>query len=106
MYAVIDAVGKQYRVSKADLFSAEKMTVKDGSEVKIEKVLLVTDGDTVQVGNPYLKGACVVCEVVKQMREPKVVAYKYKKRKSEKKKIGHRRDVTVLKVKEIKVAKG
>ena len=58
------------------------------------------------VGSPYLKGFHVVCEVVRQMREPKVIAYKYKKRKSEKKKIGHRRDVTVLRVKEIEIAKG
>ena len=51
-------------------------------------------------------GSQVVCEVLGQVREPKVIAYKYKKRKSEKKKIGHRRDVTKLRVKEIEVAKG
>lgn len=106
MYAVIEAGGKQYKVAKNDVFSVEKMAVEKGSELKIDNVLLVGDGDSVHVGSPHLKGFSVVCEVIKQMREPKVIAYKYKKRKSEKKKIGHRRDVTVLKVKEIKVAKG
>ena len=106
MYAVIEAKGKQYKVAKNDVFSTEKMDAKAGAEVKISKVLLVKEGNSVHVGSPHLKGAHVVCEVVKQMREPKVIAYKYKKRKSEKKKIGHRRDVTVLRVKEIEVAKG
>jgi len=105
MYAVIEAGGKQYKVAKNDVFSVEKMKVKSGAEVKISKVLLVKEGNSIHVGTPHLKGSHVVCEVVKQMREPKVIAYKYKKRKSEKKKIGHRRDVTVLKVKEIEVSK-
>lgn len=106
MYAVIDANGKQYKVAKNDVFSVERMDVKDGASVKISKVLLIKDGESVQVGNPYLKGSQVTCEVIKQMREPKVIAYKYKRRKSEKKKIGHRRDVTVLKVTAIEAAKG
>ena len=106
MFAVIEAGGKQYKVAKNDLFSVEKMQVKDGAELKIVKVLLAKDGNSIQVGSPYLKGSQVVCEVIGQVREPKVVAYKYKKRKSEKKKIGHRRDVTMLKVKEIEIAKG
>ena len=106
MYAVIEANGKQYKVAKNDIFSTERMSVKAGAEVKISKVLLLNEGNSVHVGNPYVKGSHVACEVVKQMREPKVIAYKYKKRKSEKKKIGHRRDVTVLKVKEIETAKG
>lgn len=106
MYAVIEANGKQYKVAKNDVFSTEKMNVKAGAEVKISKVLLLKEGNSVHVGSPYVKGSHVTCEVVKQMREPKVIAYKYKKRKSEKKKIGHRRDVTVLKVKEIEAVKG
>ncbi len=106
MYAVIESKGKQYKVAKNDVFSTEKMDVKAGDEVKISKILLLKEGNSVHVGNPHVKGAHVVCEVVKQMREPKVIAFKYKKRKSEKKKIGHRRDVTVLKVKEIEAAKG
>jgi len=106
MYAVIETGGKQYKVAKNDVFSVEKLNVKAGAEVKISKILLLKEGNSVHIGNPYVKGSHVACEVVRQMREPKVIAYKYKKRKSEKKKIGHRRDVTVLKVKEIEAAKG
>jgi len=105
MYAVIEAKGKQYKVAKNDLFSIEKMNVKNGTEIKIDKVLLVKEGNSVHIGNPYLKGSHVTCEVIAQLREPKVIAFKYKRRKSEKKKVGHRRDVTKLKVKEIEVAK-
>ncbi|MBN2453369.1 MAG: 50S ribosomal protein L21 [Candidatus Omnitrophica bacterium] len=106
MFAVIETGGKQYKVAKNDVFSVEKMKAKEGGEVKIAKVLLAKDGNSVHVGNPYLKGSQVICEVIRQAREPKVIAYKYKRRKSEKKKIGYRRDVTVLKVKEIDIAKG
>jgi len=106
MFAVIEAGGKQYKVAKNDLVSVEKMDVKAGAEIKISKVLLTQDGSSIQVGTPYVKGSHVVCEVVRQAREAKVIAYKYKRRKSEKKKIGHRRDVTVLKIKEIEIAKG
>ena len=106
MFVVIKAGGKQYKVIKNDLFSVEKMDTKAGGEVKLDKVLLAKEGNSVHVGNPYLKGSHIVCEVVRHEREAKVTAFKYKKRKSEKKKIGHRRDVTVLKVKEIEIAKG
>ena len=105
MYAVILSGSKQYKVAKNDVFSVEKIKAKAGSEVKISKVLLAKEGNAVHVGSPYLKGSHVVCEVVGDIREPKVIAFKYKRRKSEKKKIGHRREVTVLKVKEIEVAK-
>ena len=106
MYAVVRTGGKQYKVAKNDVFSVEKLTAKRGGEVKLDKVLLAKEGNSVHVGSPYLKGSHVVCEVLRQEREAKVIAFKYKKRKSEKKKIGHRRDVTVLKVKEIDIAKG
>lgn len=106
MFAVVFAGGKQYKVAKNEVFSVEKMDVKTGEEVKLNKVLLAKEGNSIHVGSPYLKGSQVICEVLRQEREAKVIAFKYKKRKSEKKKIGHRRDVTVLKVKEIDIAKG
>lgn len=106
MYAVIETGSKQYKVAKNDIILVEKLKSKDGSEVKLARVLLVKDGNSVHVGNPYLKGAHVICESLGLIRQPKVVAFKYKKRKSEKKKIGHRQNVTKLKVKEIEIAKG
>ena len=106
MYAVVETGGKQYKVAKNDIFLVEKLNAKDGGEVKLSHVLLAKDGNTVHVGNPHVKGAHVVCEVLGVIRQAKVVSFKYKKRKSEKKKIGHRQYSTKLKVKEIEIAKG
>jgi large subunit ribosomal protein L21 len=106
MYAVIETGGKQYKVSKGDIVLVDKIKAKEGSEVKIGKVLLVKEGNTTHVGNPALKGSHVICEVLGCVRQDKVVAFKYKKRKSEKKKIGHRQALARLKVKEIEIAKG
>ena len=105
MYAVIETGGKQYKVAKNDVILVEKLAAKDGSEVKINKVLLAKEGNSIHVGDPYLKSSHVTCEVLGQVRQDKVIAFKYKRRKSEKKKIGHRQDVTKLKVKEIEIAK-
>jgi len=106
MYAIIETGGKQYKVAKNDILLVEILKVKDGGEVKLNKILLAKDGNSIHVGNPYVKGAHVVCEVVGQIKMPKVVAFKYKKRKSEKKKIGHRQGMTKMIVKEIEIAKG
>ncbi len=105
MYAIVETGGKQYKVAKNDILLVEKLKAKDGSDVKLNKILLAKEGNSIHVGTPHLKGAHVVCEVVGQVRADKVVAFKYKKRKSEKKKIGHRQELTKLKVKEIEIAK-
>ena len=106
MYAVVETGGKQYKVAKNDIILVEKLKAKAGGEVKLSNVLLTKDGNSIHVGNPYVKGAHVVCESMGEVRLRKVVAFKYKKRKSEKKKIGHRQAATKLKVKEIETAKG
>ena len=105
MYAVVETGGKQYKVAKSDVILVEKLKAKTGGEVKLSSVLLAKDGNSIHLGNPYVKGAHVVCEVLGQVRMDKVIAFKYKKRKSEKKKIGHRQTVSKLKVKEIELTK-
>ncbi len=106
MYAVVETDGKQYKVAKNDIFLVERLKSKEGSEVKLSKILMAKEGNSLHFGNPHVKGAHVTCEVLGHVRGDKVVAFKYKKRKSEKKKIGHRQDLTKLKVKEIEIAKG
>lgn len=106
MYAVIETGGKQYKVTKNEVILVDLINAKAGGETKISKVLLVHEGSTTHVGNPYVKGAHVVCEVLGGIRGDKVVSFKYKKRKSEKKKIGHRQELLRLKVKEIEIGKG
>ena len=106
MYAVVETGGKQYKIAKNDVFLVEKLDAKEGSEVKLAHILLAKEANSVHIGNPHLKGSHVICEVLGRVRGDKVVAFKYKRRKSEKKKIGHRQELTRLKVKEIEIAKG
>lgn len=106
MYAVVETGGKQYKIAKNDIILVEELKVKEGGTVKLNKVLLAKEGNSLHVGNPYIKGSSVVCEVLGHVRGDKVIAYKYKKRKSSKKKIGHRQGFAKLKVKEIEIGKG
>lgn len=106
MYAVVETGGKQYKVTKNDIFCVERLTCKEGHDIKLDRVLFAKDGNSVHVGNPYIKGSTVICTSLGETRQPKVVAFKYKRRKSEKKTIGHRQSATKLKVKEITIAKG
>ena len=101
MYAIIETGAKQYKVQKDDVILVEKLDAKEGKEVKLGKVLLVKEGNSIQVGTPYISGASVVCNVLGVERQPKVIAFKFKRRKSEKKKIGHRQDLMRLKIKSI-----
>lgn len=106
MYAVIETGSKQYKVAKDDIILVEKLFVKEGAPVKLDKVLLAKEGNSIHVGTPYLKGAHVTCELLGSIRSDKLIAYKYKKRKSEKKKIGHRQDLLKLKIKSIEIKEG
>ena len=106
MYAVIETGSKQYKVAKDDIIVVEKLDAKKGGALKLDKVLLIKEGNSIHVGTPYLKGAHINCEVLGIVRDDKVIAYKYKKRKSEKKKIGHRQNLLKLKVKSIEIKEG
>lgn len=103
MYAVIETGSKQYKVAKDDIILIERLEVKEGKALKLGNVLLVKEGNSVRVGSPYLKGAGVTCEVLGEVRGDKLIAYKYKKRKSSKKKIGHRQNLLKLRVKTIEI---
>ena len=104
MYAIIESGSKQYKISKGDRVELERLSKKKGSTVKLEKVLLVSDGKKVEVGTPYLKNVTVSCEVLGDIRTRKVISFKYRKRKDSRVKIGHRQGFTALKIKEIKLA--
>jgi len=106
MYAVIETSGKQYKVAKNDIILIDTINAKEGAEIKISKILLLHEGNSTRVGNPHVKGAHVLCEVLGHARGDKVVSFKYKKRKSSKKKIGHRQELVRLKVKDIELNKG
>lgn len=104
MYAIIEVGAKQYTVKKDDSFEVEKLDLAEGKEFTIEKVLLVSKGDKVDIGQPYLKQAKVLAVVLKQTKGEKTIAYKYRRRKSSDWKKGHRQQLTRIKIKEIHCA--
>jgi large subunit ribosomal protein L21 len=101
MYAVVELGGKQYCIKQGDVFDVEKEDVKEGKEMSLKKVLLVSDGSQTKIGQPYLKDALVKAEVISQVKGEKKISYKYRRRKSSDWKKGHRQQLTRLKIKEI-----
>lgn len=98
MYAVIESGGKQYQVSPNDSIEVEKLKQKEGTDIEIEKVLLFRDETKLRIGRPYLKNVKVICKVSKHFKGRKVIAFKYKRRKSSKTKLGHRQELTRLRI--------
>ena len=97
MYAVVETGGKQYKVAVDEIVNVEKLQAKVGDKVEL-KVLMIVDGENVKTGNPYVEGSKVVAEVVEQGKADKVVVFKYKAKKNERKKQGHRQPYTKIKV--------
>jgi large subunit ribosomal protein L21 len=100
-YAVMVTGGKQHFVRLNDVLEVELLTAKEGDKLEIEPVLALSDGQKLQVGTPVLKGAKVSCTVVKHILGPKLVSYKKNRRMGYHRKVGHRQDLTVLKVDKI-----
>ncbi|MDX2227054.1 MAG: 50S ribosomal protein L21 [Verrucomicrobiae bacterium] len=103
-YAVIRTGNKQYRVAEGDILSVELLNeVEAGKSFKFEDVLLVGDGAKVTVGQPVVKGASVTAEVVEaEMKAPKVLAYKFRRREGYHRTVGHRQRLTKVKITSIK----
>jgi large subunit ribosomal protein L21 len=102
MYAVIESGSKQYRVSAGDTVQVERLSVEAGKPFTFERVLLVNNEGKVTAGAPTVAQATVEADVVEHIRGEKVVAFKMKRRKGYHKKIGHRQELSVVRIKEIK----
>jgi len=102
MYAVLETGSKQYRVSAGDTVQIERLAVEAGQPVTFDRVLLISDNRKVSVGSPTVTSASVVADVVEHTRGEKKVTYKMKRRKGYRKTIGHRQELTVVKIKEIR----
>ena len=98
MYAVIATGGKQYRVEQGGTLRVEKLAREPGATVEFTEVLLVADGENVKVGAPHVAGAKVTAEVVELGRGPKLLIFKYRRRKGYRRKTGHRQPFTALKI--------
>ena len=103
MYAIIEACGKQYKVSKGDVVFFEKLDAEEGKTVKFDKVILISDeGKKVEVGAPYVKGAKVEGKVVAHGKAKKIIVFKYKAKKNYRRKQGHRQPYTKVEITSIK----
>jgi ribosomal protein L21 len=98
MYAVIETGGKQYRVQEGDVITVEKLKVSAGDDITFDKVLVLNDGQTVQVGTPIVEAAKVFGTVVENGKGEKVIIFKYKSKKDYRKKQGHRQPYTMIKI--------
>ena len=100
-YAVVATGGKQYRVAPGALLDVERLEGAVGDKVRLDQVLAVRKESGLKVGQPLLSGAAVQAEIVAQPRGEKVINFKFKRRKGHHRKIGHRQELTRLKILEI-----
>ena len=100
MFAIFVTGGKQYKVAEGDIIFVEKLGLAEGEKVTFDKVLCV-NGETLSVGTPYVQGATIVANVLKNGKSKKIDVIKYKAKKNEKKKIGHRQDYTKIQIEKI-----
>ncbi len=96
MYAVIKTGGKQYRVTNGDTIKVEKIDIEEGSNIDIDQVLMITDGDDIKVGAPFVKGGKVLATVMKHARGKKIKIVKFRRRKHSRTQMGHRQWYTEL----------
>jgi len=103
MYAVLETGSKQYRVNTGDTLQVERLEAEAGQSVTFERVLLVNNDGQVSVGTPTVSNASIVADVIDHIRGPKKIAFKMKRRKGYHRTVGHRQELTVVKIREIKL---
>jgi large subunit ribosomal protein L21 len=104
MYAVLETGSKQYRVAAGDTLKVERLPVEAGKPVTFDRVLLVSNDGRLTVGSPTVANASVVADVIEHVRGDKKLTFKMKRRKGYHKSIGHRQELTVIKIKEIQMS--
>ncbi len=103
MYAIIRAGGKQYKAEKGKTLRLPLMGAEAGSKITFDEVLLSSDGQTINAGNPMVKGAKVTGEVFGDGKEPKIYVFKFKRRKNYRRKTGHRQGYTEVRITDVKL---
>ena len=101
MYAIVASGGRQYRVEPGQRLDVEKLPAEAGSEITLDQVLLIGDGDTITVGQPTVSGARVLADVVGEVKGRKIIVFKYKNKVRYRRKTGHRQRYLRLQIKEI-----
>lgn len=98
MYAVIKTGGKQYRVSAGDKLNIETLPVETGGDVQFDQVLMLAEGENIDVGAPYVDGARVTAKVIEHGRGDKIRIVKFKRRKHYRRTMGHRQNYTRVEI--------
>lgn len=104
MYAVVKTGGQQFRVAKGDKLAVQKLDAEAGKSVTLEDVMMINDGKTAKIGTPLVSGAKVTAKVLEQTRGEKVVVFKKKRRQNYRRTKGHRQQLTVIEITDIKTA--
>ena len=104
MYAIIESCGKQYKVTEGDIVFFEKLEAEEGKKVTFDKVVLTSDGEKIEIGNPYVKGVKVEGKVVSHGKAKKIIVFKMKPKKNYRRKQGHRQPYTKVEITAIKTA--
>ena len=102
MYAIVNINGIQTKVVPDEVLSVARLSGKPGDSLTFDQVLLVSDGEKIAFGQPYLKGASLTAEVVEHLRGPKLKIFKYKRRKDYRRRRGYRDELTRIRVSAIK----
>lgn len=97
-FAVIKTGGKQYRVSPGQKLKVEKLIAEGGETIRFDEVLLISDGDSLEIGTPTVKGAHVAAKILKQARDRKKIVFKYHSKTRYHKKHGHRQPYTEVEI--------
>jgi len=98
MYAILRQGGHQYRVTTGDIIQIEKSAAEAGETIDLEDVLMLSAGESLEIGSPRVTGAKVTAQVLREGRGKKIVVYKFKRRKGSKTRQGHRHDFTEVKI--------
>lgn len=101
MFAVVQLGNHQFKVSEGETIDADLLGFDAGQTIVLDKVLLFSDGKTTKIGAPYLKDVEVKAEVLRHHRGPKTIAYQYRKRKDSARTVGHREDLTAVRIAKI-----
>jgi large subunit ribosomal protein L21 len=101
VYAVLQSGARQYRAEAGETILVERLAAEVGQQVEIDKILLIADGEQIEIGRPTIKGAKVLATVMAQEKGPKVRIWKYHPRKRYRRRAGHRQQYTRLRVDEI-----
>jgi large subunit ribosomal protein L21 len=104
MYALVEILGKQYKVEQGSVLKVDHILKDKGSSVEFPSVLMISDGEKVKIGNPYISGAIIKAVVEDHGRGRKVIIGKFKKKKNYRRRQGHRQQYSLIKVEGIQGA--